>query len=149
MGIAVVTELVAIVDHLSQQARMAKRFLANDEERRRGVQPFQLGEDLRRPSLVRAVVESERHLFRRGAGAVDDERGGQADVTLADDRARAVEGNGTLSRLRRSRNPQDLATALDIPKSAIELVSGETSRIKLLAIAGNGPALAARLDGLA
>ena len=42
-----------------------------------------------------------------------------------------------------------LATALDIPKSAIELVSGETSRIKLLAIAGNGPALAARLDGLA
>jgi uncharacterized protein YggU (UPF0235/DUF167 family) len=41
-----------------------------------------------------------------------------------------------------------LAGALDIPKSAIQVMSGETARLKVLSISGDGPDLAARLDAL-
>lgn len=41
-----------------------------------------------------------------------------------------------------------LSKALDVPKSAIRLVSGETARSKLLEIAGDAATLAARIDGL-
>lgn len=41
-----------------------------------------------------------------------------------------------------------LAAALGVPKSAITLVSGETSRLKTLRIAGDAPSLAARIDAL-
>ena len=41
-----------------------------------------------------------------------------------------------------------LSAALGVPKSAIRRISGDTARIKMLAVAGNGPALAARLDAL-
>jgi uncharacterized protein YggU (UPF0235/DUF167 family) len=42
-----------------------------------------------------------------------------------------------------------LAKALGVPKSAIELASGETARLKTLSIKGDSPNLAARLDALA
>ncbi len=41
-----------------------------------------------------------------------------------------------------------LAKVLDVPKSAITVVSGETARVKTLSVAGDGVALAARLDAL-
>ena len=41
-----------------------------------------------------------------------------------------------------------LAKALGVPKSAVSLVSGETSRLKTLAVAGDGVAIAARLMAL-
>lgn len=41
-----------------------------------------------------------------------------------------------------------IAKTLDLPKSAISVVSGETSRIKSLAIAGDSADLSARLNGL-
>jgi len=41
-----------------------------------------------------------------------------------------------------------LAGALDIPKSAIQVMSGATARLKVLSISGDGPDLAARLDAL-
>lgn len=39
-----------------------------------------------------------------------------------------------------------LAKALGVPKSALSLVSGETARFKTLTIAGDGAALAQKLD---
>lgn len=42
-----------------------------------------------------------------------------------------------------------LGKALGIPKSAVTLVTGDTARLKTLAIAGDGAALAARLAALA
>jgi uncharacterized protein YggU (UPF0235/DUF167 family) len=42
-----------------------------------------------------------------------------------------------------------LGKALGIPKSSITLVAGDTARLKTLAIAGDGAALAARLAALA
>jgi uncharacterized protein YggU (UPF0235/DUF167 family) len=42
-----------------------------------------------------------------------------------------------------------LGKALGIPKSSITLVAGDTTRLKALAIAGDGAALAARLAALA
>lgn len=41
-----------------------------------------------------------------------------------------------------------LRRALGLPASAVALTAGATARIKLFRIAGDGPALAARLDGL-
>ena len=41
-----------------------------------------------------------------------------------------------------------VAKALGAPKSAVSVVSGETSRLKTLAIIGDGEALAARLGRL-
>ena len=41
-----------------------------------------------------------------------------------------------------------LRRALGLPASAVVLATGATARIKLFRIAGDGPALAARLDGL-
>ena len=41
-----------------------------------------------------------------------------------------------------------LAKALGVPKSAITVTSGETARLKTLAIAGDGPALVAALEAL-
>ena len=41
-----------------------------------------------------------------------------------------------------------LARALGVPKSAVSVVSGETSRLKTLAIAGDSAALAAAIDEL-
>ncbi len=41
-----------------------------------------------------------------------------------------------------------LARALDVPKSSIAVVAGETARLKTLALAGDGAALAARIDAL-
>ncbi len=41
-----------------------------------------------------------------------------------------------------------LRRALGLPASAVALATGATARIKLFRIAGDGPALAARLDGL-
>jgi uncharacterized protein YggU (UPF0235/DUF167 family) len=41
-----------------------------------------------------------------------------------------------------------LGKALGVPKSAIAVTSGETGRLKTLAIAGDGTALAARLEAL-
>ncbi|WP_330998212.1 DUF167 domain-containing protein [Devosia faecipullorum] len=41
-----------------------------------------------------------------------------------------------------------IAAALGVPKSAIALVSGESSRIKLLAVTGNAGELAALAAGL-
>ncbi|WP_430910972.1 DUF167 family protein [Methylobacterium sp. sgz302541] len=41
-----------------------------------------------------------------------------------------------------------LAKALGVPKSALALVSGETARVKILRVSGDGAALAARLDAL-
>jgi hypothetical protein len=41
-----------------------------------------------------------------------------------------------------------LAKALGVPKSAVSVVSGETSRLKTLAVAGDGVAIAARLMAL-
>lgn len=41
-----------------------------------------------------------------------------------------------------------LAEKLDVPKSAVRIASGATSRLKRVEIAGNGPALAARLENL-
>lgn len=41
-----------------------------------------------------------------------------------------------------------LARALDVPKSAVTVVSGETSRMKTLAIVGDGAALALVMDAL-
>ena len=42
-----------------------------------------------------------------------------------------------------------LAKALDLPKSALAITSGETARNKTIDISGDGPALALRLDRLA
>ena len=42
-----------------------------------------------------------------------------------------------------------LAAALEVPKSAVELVAGDTARIKTFEIAGNAEELAARLEKLA
>lgn len=41
-----------------------------------------------------------------------------------------------------------LAKALAVPKSAVTLVSGDTARLKTLAIAGDPAALAARIEAL-
>ncbi len=41
-----------------------------------------------------------------------------------------------------------LAKALGVPKSAVTLVSGDTARLKTLAIAGDPAALAARIEAL-
>lgn len=41
-----------------------------------------------------------------------------------------------------------LAKALNQPKSALTLLAGDTSRLKTLAIAGDGPALAAQISAL-
>ncbi len=41
-----------------------------------------------------------------------------------------------------------LARALGVPKTAVSVVAGETARLKRLAIAGDGAALAARLAEL-
>ena len=41
-----------------------------------------------------------------------------------------------------------LGRALGVPKSAIVVTSGETARLKTVAIAGDGAALAARLEAL-
>jgi uncharacterized protein len=41
-----------------------------------------------------------------------------------------------------------LADVLDVPKSAVKIASGTTGRLKRIEIAGNGAALAARLEGL-
>jgi len=41
-----------------------------------------------------------------------------------------------------------LAKALGVAKSAISVTSGETSRLKTLAVAGDGAALAAAVDAL-
>ena len=41
-----------------------------------------------------------------------------------------------------------LAKALDVPKSSVSVTSGETARLKTLAIMGDGVALAALLDRL-
>ncbi len=42
-----------------------------------------------------------------------------------------------------------LAKTLGVPKSAVTIVSGATSRLKRVEIAGDGVVLAARLEGLA
>jgi uncharacterized protein (TIGR00251 family) len=65
------------------------------------------------------------------------------EVLIVHVRAAPSEGeaNAALTRL--------LATALDVAKSKVELVSGQTARIKTLTIAGDGPALAQRLAALA
>ena len=42
-----------------------------------------------------------------------------------------------------------LARALGVPKSAIAVTAGETARLKTVAIAGDGAALAARLETIA
>jgi uncharacterized protein len=42
-----------------------------------------------------------------------------------------------------------LAEKLDVPKSAIRIASGAAARLKRVEIAGEGAALAARLEGLA
>ena len=41
-----------------------------------------------------------------------------------------------------------LAKALDVPKSAVSVVSGETARLKTLAVMGDGATLAALIDAL-
>jgi uncharacterized protein YggU (UPF0235/DUF167 family) len=41
-----------------------------------------------------------------------------------------------------------LAKALDVPKSAVTLISGETARLKTVEIEGDPAALAARLEAL-
>jgi uncharacterized protein YggU (UPF0235/DUF167 family) len=41
-----------------------------------------------------------------------------------------------------------LAESLDVPKSAVRIASGTTARLKRVEIAGDGKALAARLEGL-
>lgn len=41
-----------------------------------------------------------------------------------------------------------LSKALGVPKSAIRLVSGETARLKTVAVAGEPPALVAAVEGL-
>jgi uncharacterized protein len=41
-----------------------------------------------------------------------------------------------------------LAEVLDVPKSAVRIASGATGRLKRMEIAGNGTALAARLERL-
>jgi uncharacterized protein len=41
-----------------------------------------------------------------------------------------------------------LADVLDVPKSAVRIASGASGRLKRIEIAGNGAALAARLDRL-
>ena len=41
-----------------------------------------------------------------------------------------------------------LAKVLDVPKSTIHIVAGETARLKTIAILSSAPALAARLDKL-
>lgn len=41
-----------------------------------------------------------------------------------------------------------LARALGVPKSALTIIAGETARLKTVALAGDGEALAARLDAL-
>ena len=41
-----------------------------------------------------------------------------------------------------------LGNTLGVPKSAIAVTSGETARLKTVAIAGDGAALAARLEAL-
>ena len=42
-----------------------------------------------------------------------------------------------------------LAKGLGVPKSAVSVVSGETSRMKTLAVAGDGAALERKLSALA
>ena len=41
-----------------------------------------------------------------------------------------------------------LADTLDVPKSAVKIASGTTGRLKRIKIAGDGAALAARLEGM-
>jgi uncharacterized protein YggU (UPF0235/DUF167 family) len=41
-----------------------------------------------------------------------------------------------------------IAKSVGVPKSAVRLLAGETARLKLVAIDGDGPALAARLAAL-
>jgi uncharacterized protein len=41
-----------------------------------------------------------------------------------------------------------LARALGVPKSAVSVASGETARMKTLAVVGDGAALVARIDAL-
>lgn len=41
-----------------------------------------------------------------------------------------------------------LAKALDLRKSDVTILSGETARMKMLQVGGNGPDLAARLEAL-
>jgi uncharacterized protein YggU (UPF0235/DUF167 family) len=78
------------------------------------------------------------------------------------DRIEGVEARGdgqTVLRLRVAAVPDKgkanaavialLAGALNIPKSAIQVISGETARLKGLTISGDGADLAARLDALA
>ena len=42
-----------------------------------------------------------------------------------------------------------IAKALGVPKSAVSVTSGETGRLKTLAVAGDGAAMAALIDSLA
>lgn len=41
-----------------------------------------------------------------------------------------------------------IAKALDVPKSSVSVTSGETARLKTLAITGDGVALAALIEAL-
>lgn len=69
--------------------------------------------------------------------------------------AKSADGKEYL-KIRVSAPPQDgkanaalialLAKVLDLPKSSIEIVAGETARLKRIAIHSNAPALAARLE---
>jgi len=61
----------------------------------------------------------------------------KARVTAAPEKGKA---NASLVEL--------LAERLKIPKSAIEIASGETSRVKSIRITGDADALAARLEAL-
>ncbi|HMO29366.1 DUF167 family protein [Enterovirga sp.] len=98
-------------------------------------------------------------VYRRTAGGVTvavraTPRGGRDEVQglerLSDGRAvlrirvKAAAADGAANEaLRRC-----LAAALDCPPSAVSLVSGATSRLKTLGVAGDPEALARRLDAL-
>ncbi len=111
MGIGMVADIVAILDHLPQQGRVTDRLFADDEEGCRHVLLFQDLEDLRRPAAVRPVVEGQGQLARNIAGAADDKRCRQAGIGFVLGDMAFVEGNGTRAVLRHVVDMDDFAIA--------------------------------------
>jgi uncharacterized protein (TIGR00251 family) len=92
------------------------------------------------PGLTLRVKVTPKAAADRVTGTVIDADGApwlKVAVTAPADRGRA---NAAVIRL--------LAERLDVPRSAIRLAQGETSRQKTIVISGDAAALAARLEAL-
>jgi hypothetical protein len=115
VGVAVVADLVAVVCHAAQQARVAERVLADDEEGCRDVLGFQHRQDLRGKFGIGPVVESKRDGLAVGsAGALHDIGAGKHAQLFVGDGPVRREAQRSPPADRFGIDAQDFAIALDI-----------------------------------